>query len=40
LLLHESMSRGFPRAYRLHADPDFLSLKGFSPFQEILQPRR
>ena len=40
LLVRESLDRGFSRSYRLHAEPDFLPLKDFGPFREVLQPRR
>jgi hypothetical protein len=38
-LLSESFAQGEPNDIRVHNEPDFLPLKGYGPFEELLRPK-
>jgi tRNA A-37 threonylcarbamoyl transferase component Bud32/TolB-like protein/tetratricopeptide (TPR) repeat protein len=38
-LLHQAFREGLAYGIWLHCDPDFLSLHGYGPFDELMQPR-
>jgi tetratricopeptide (TPR) repeat protein len=38
-LLSESFAQGKPNNIEVHNDPDFLPLKGYAPFEELMRPK-